>query len=271
MARLSVNETTTFRWSFEEDVIRYAEAGIPAMGVWRHKLSDFGVARGVEFLAEHGVEASHLFWVGGFTGSDGRSFRESVEDAQEAIREAAELQAGSLVLYSGARGSHTANHAQRLLKLALEELLPQADALGVDLALEPMHPGCAAEWTFLTSLEDVLRVIDRVSHPRMKMVFDVYHLGHDPEIVARVPELLPHVALIQLGDAQAPPQGEQNRCLLGQGVLPLGPLVEAFRQGGYDGYYDVELLGEALEETSYETLLDHAKESFARLVEGETP
>ena len=108
MARLSVNETTTFRWSFEEDVIRYAEAGIPSMGVWRHKLSDFGVAKGVEFLAEHAVEASHLFWVGGFTGSDGRSFRESVEDAQEAIREAAELQAGSLVLYSGARGCHTA-------------------------------------------------------------------------------------------------------------------------------------------------------------------
>ena len=45
MAMLSMNETTTFRWSFEEDVARYAAAGIPAMGVWRQKLSDCGPTR----------------------------------------------------------------------------------------------------------------------------------------------------------------------------------------------------------------------------------
>ncbi len=50
MATLSMNETTTFRWSFEEDVARYAAAGIPAMGVWRQKLSDCGQARGLELL-----------------------------------------------------------------------------------------------------------------------------------------------------------------------------------------------------------------------------
>ena len=33
MAILSMNETTTFRWSFEEDVVRYAAEGIPAIGV----------------------------------------------------------------------------------------------------------------------------------------------------------------------------------------------------------------------------------------------
>ncbi len=50
MATLSMNETTTFRWSFEEDVARYAAAGIPAMGVWRQKLSDCGQGRGLELL-----------------------------------------------------------------------------------------------------------------------------------------------------------------------------------------------------------------------------
>ena len=46
MAILSMNETTTFRWSFEEDVAEYAAAGIPAIGVWRQKLSDCGQAKG---------------------------------------------------------------------------------------------------------------------------------------------------------------------------------------------------------------------------------
>jgi len=45
MAQLSMNETTTYRWSFEEDVAACAAAGIPAIGVWRQKLSDCGQAK----------------------------------------------------------------------------------------------------------------------------------------------------------------------------------------------------------------------------------
>ena len=85
MAELSMNETTTFRWSFEEDVANYAAAGIAAIGVWRQKLSDCGQAHAVELLARHRLKASHLLWAGGFTGSDGRSYRESVDDAIEAL------------------------------------------------------------------------------------------------------------------------------------------------------------------------------------------
>ncbi len=46
MARLSMNEMTTYRWSFEEDVAHYQSAGITAMGVWRQKLSDYGEEKG---------------------------------------------------------------------------------------------------------------------------------------------------------------------------------------------------------------------------------
>ena len=37
-----------------------------------------------KLLDQHRMQVSHLFWAGGFTGSDGRSFHESLEDAQEA-------------------------------------------------------------------------------------------------------------------------------------------------------------------------------------------
>ena len=45
MARLSINEMTTYRWSFEEDVVQLRAAGIPAIGVWRQKLADYGEAK----------------------------------------------------------------------------------------------------------------------------------------------------------------------------------------------------------------------------------
>ena len=266
MARLSVNETTTFRWSFEEDVANYADAGIPAIGIWRQKLSDVGVAEGVRLLRQHDLQPSYLAWAGGFTGSDGRSFRESVEDAKEALQVAAQLQTRILIVYSGARAGHTHNHARRLIKTALEELAPVAAELDVVLAVEPMHPGCAAEWTFLTSADDAIRLLEEVNHPQVKMVFDTYHLGQAPDIVDRMSEIAPHVALVQLGDARQAPQGEQNRCRLGEGTLPLTALLAALSEAGYDGDYDVELLGEEFEAADYQSILEHAKEAFDKLV-----
>lgn len=258
MASLSINETTTFRWSFEEDVERYAAAGIPAVGVWRHKLSDFGEAKGAELIATKGLQVSHLYWAGGFTGSEGRSYKAAVDDAREAIRHAADLGTRCLVIFSGGRGGHTFNHARRLVREALKELLPVAEEFGVDLALEPMHPNCAEEFTFLTVPEDVLDLIEEIGSPRVKMVFDAYHLGFDPDVTYRLAEWVPHIALVQLGDAKREPGREQNRCPLGQGTLPLAEIVTNLKGNGYDGFYDVELLGEDVELFAYSELLENA-------------
>jgi len=266
MAELSMNETTTFRWSFEEDVANYAAAGIPAIGFWRQKLSDCGQAKAVELLQRSGLKVSHLLWAGGFTGSDGRSYRESVEDAGEALKTAAALQTNTLVVYSGARAGHTCNHARRLIQGALVDLIPQAVELGVSLAVEPMHPGCAAEWTFLTGLDDVLELLEAVGSSQVKIVLDTYHLGQDAAVVERIAGIAPHVAIVQLGDARHPPDGEQDRCRLGEGNLPLAEIVAALKDGGYDGYYDVELLGEEIETSDYHDLLEHAKAAFKQLV-----
>ena len=259
MARLSINELTTYRWSFEEDVRAYKRAGLDAIGVWRRKLSDFGEERGIELLADSQLAVSNLIWAGGFTGSDGRTFGESLEDALDAIRLAAAMQASCLVLYSGGRAGHTHNHARRLFREALSQLAPQAAKYGVDLAIEPMHPGIASEWTFLTSLEETLTLLDSIDHPRVKLVFDTYHLGHEPGLFDLIPSITSRIAVVHLGDSRTPPQNEQNRCLLGQGELPLKRIVGALSAAGYEGYYDVELLGEEIETSDYAELLDHSR------------
>ena len=139
LARLSINEMTTFRWPFEQDVAAYAAAGIGAIGVWRQKLSDFGEEEGIDLLRGSGLRVSNLLWAGGFTGSDGRTYKDSLEDAVDAIRLAAVMQAGCLVVYSGGRNGHTYNHCRRLVRAALTELVPLARDLDVVLAVEPMH------------------------------------------------------------------------------------------------------------------------------------
>lgn len=262
MVLLSMNETTTFRWSFEEDVLAYAASGITAIGVWRQKLSDYPLARACALLQEHRLKVSHLSWVGGFTGSDGRTFRESLEDAKEAIQTAVALRCPTIVVYSGPRGGHTYSHSRRLFSDAITELIPLAAESGVTLALEPMHPGCASEWTFLTQLDDALEMIARLGRPELKLVLDLYHVGMEERLCERIPSILDKIALVQMGDLRQPPQGEQNRCRLGEGIVPLREILAVLQSDGYAGYYDIELLGMEFENVDYRDIINHAKAFF---------
>jgi len=70
---IAVNEFSTLRWNFQEDVVKYASQGINKIGVSRDKVSDFGVDAAADLLFEMKMSVSSVNWAGGFTGSDGRS------------------------------------------------------------------------------------------------------------------------------------------------------------------------------------------------------
>ncbi|MBN1851847.1 MAG: sugar phosphate isomerase/epimerase [Pirellulales bacterium] len=266
MLRLSMNEVTTYRWSFEEDIFEYEKAGYQAIGVWRRKLADFGEEKGIELLCECGLPVSNLFWAGGFTGSDGRGFDESVADAKQAIRLASAMQAGCLVVWTGGRNHHIAPQVQRLLFGAIDALLPFAEMLGVTLALEPMHVSYAEEWTVLTSLEQAAETIDVVDSPFLKLAIDTYHIGHDANAMAALPYLADRVAIVHLADSRAVPTEEQNRCRLGEGNVPLRQIATSLIQAGYRGDFDIELLGEEIEGSCYLELLDHSRAVASQLI-----
>ena len=211
MSRLAVSELSTYRWTFEEDVLRYKEHGFHAVGIWRPKLSDCGESKGNELLIDQGMKASSLNWVGGFTGNDGRSYRDAIHDALDALDTAAQIGASTLVVLAGGRAGHTRNHAKRTLKKALTVLAEAAQAVGVQLAVEPMHIGCANEFTFLTSIPDTLDVISDLGRSNCGIVFDCYHMAQDQNVIDWLPSIVPFIRLVQLGDAKSAPMGEQNR------------------------------------------------------------
>ena len=255
--RISVSQTTTLRWSFEEDVFRYQTAGIHAVGVWRQKLTDYGEAKAVELLEETGLKAAHLFWAGGFTGSDGRSFRDAIIDAREAIETAVALKTKVLTIYSGDQGGHIRSHLRRLMLSALKELAPIAEEHGVSLAIEPMRPDAASGWTYLTSLDETLEIIHLADSPAVKLIYDAFHFGCEPDDIRWIPELADRVALVQIADSIELPTDGRSRCLCGSGHLPLPEIVETFQAAGYQGYYDIELWGPAVEPVGYDSVVTH--------------
>jgi sugar phosphate isomerase/epimerase len=271
MARLSMNELTTYRWSFEEDVRQYSAAGYDGIGVWREKLTDFGEENALRLLTQSRLSVSLLSWAGGFTGSDGRSHVEAIEDGLDAVRLAARLHADCLIVHSGARSGHTRNHVRRIFRDALKELLGAAEPLGVDIAIEPLHPNCAADWTILAGLNDAVDLLQSCASPRLKLALDAYHLGHDDGVLQRLGELAPHTAVVQLGDTRHVPGGEPDRCPLGEGIIPLRRFVSELLCAGFNGFFDVELAGEEIESTDYCHLLHHSRCAFKELIDAARP
>ena len=264
MNTLAISELSTLRWSLEEDVHAYSQRGFKGIGVYRPKLEDYGLDRAIELLAEFSLSVTSLSWVGGFTGSDGRGFGESVLDAIEAIGDAANLRADTLIVLAGGRNNHIRNHARRTLCEALREIAGVAEEYGVRMSLEPIHPGCGEEWSFVNDIQSTLDIVETVDSPAVGLVLDTYHVGMDEEVVRWLPDVVPHLHLVQLGDARHSPLGEMNRCLLGEGCVPLETILQTLREQHYNGPLEVELIGEDVEPFSYDELLDHTCEFISR-------
>jgi sugar phosphate isomerase/epimerase len=142
-----------------------------------------------------------------------------------------------------------------------------AEQHGLRLALEPMHGLCAHDWTFLTGLDDALALLDQIGSSSVQLVFDTYHLGWQPGAVDAIRNLVDRVAVVHLADGTPPTDSEQTRTRLGEGQVPLVELLSAFQQAGYDGDYDIELMGTDLEQTDYQQLLLHSRQRYEELMQ----
>jgi hypothetical protein len=77
-------------------------------------------------LADAGMSVSSVGFGGGFTGSMGVSFEESLEDTARAVDLAMELGARSLIVLPGNRGLFTNNHIQRSVRMGLQAAISHA-------------------------------------------------------------------------------------------------------------------------------------------------
>ena len=264
--RFSANGLTTLRWDLLQDVGGCHDLGISSIGLWRPKVLEFGEERAIELLNDAALDVSSLSWIGGFTGTNGHGFRDSIWDAREAIRFAGKVGADTVVVLSGSRGSHTLNHARRLLLEALRELADDAEAAGVALALPPMHPIFASDWTFLKSLDEAVDILAMTGHHRVKLAFDTYHLWREPDLLSRLPELVPLLGIVQVSDWREPTRSRQDRLVPGDGVIPLAEIFESLIRGGYQGHFDLQVWSDDTWGEDYLELLRRARDQFESLL-----
>ncbi|MFM8705300.1 MAG: sugar phosphate isomerase/epimerase family protein [Planctomycetia bacterium] len=255
MFHAAISQLTTSRWELPEEIARLAHHGFDCLSLWRAKLSDCDHATAASLLSRAGMRVSSLQWAGGFTGGDGRTFAESLDDAAEAIDTAAFLGAPVLVVHSGCRAGHTRAHARRLLLHALATLAPLADAAGVTLAVKPLHAAAAAGCSFLDQLPETLALVEEFSDPAVRLALDLWHFGDAPELPGLLPRLAAATAVVQVADRTGPPTVEMERLPVGQGTLPLESLSLALMDHGYSGDFEFDPVGAAVASLGYDQVL----------------
>ncbi|MEZ6092859.1 MAG: sugar phosphate isomerase/epimerase family protein [Pirellulaceae bacterium] len=252
---IAVNQSSSLKWSFYQDVVRYASRGLDGIGVCRQKLSDVGRDEAADFLYEMKMSVSSLSWAGGFTGCNAMSLRDAIDDAIDGIETAAMLKANCLVIHSGHRNGHTYKHSRRLFDDAMFELLPIAEELGVTLALEPMDCVNSPRWSLFCGLQETISTVRSFDVPQLQIVLDLFHVGGDRSAAQCLQEYLDLVCLVQFSDRKSADDFSSIRTVPGGGNIPLLSWVKLLAHAGYNGPIEVEVFGSETSRVGYDYTL----------------
>lgn len=263
--KTSFNQLTTLRWSLVEEVLELKKFNYDAIGLWRPKVAEIGEELSAELIRDAGLSVSSLSFAGGFTGANGLSFDDAIVDARDAIKDAELLGAENLIVVSGPRNGHTVRHSRRLVSEALDELADFAGQRGVRLCLLPMHQYFSKSWTFLNSLDETLELVSGKNHPAVGMAFDTYQSWQEPNLMSRIAEFAKLTGVVQISDGVRRPQANAERCVPGDGVIPLSEIVHAFQTAGFDGYYDIQVWSNSGWNGDYPIAVSQCREAVLRV------
>jgi sugar phosphate isomerase/epimerase len=261
--RFSLNQYTTRGWSLRDAVDGCARAGVAAIGLWRDKVAELGVASSAKLVRDAGLTVSSLCRGGFFAAPDAQGRRKRLDDNRGAVEEAAALGTDVLTLVCGGLGGRGLADARRMVADGIAELAPYAAGRGVRLAIEPMHPMFCADRSVIVTLPQALDIAERFPADQVGVTVDAYHLWWDPALEAGIARAGARILSFQVCDWLDPlPDPLLGRGLPGDGVIDLRALRGMVDAAGYRGPIEVEVFNQALWDRPGGEVLDRTLASF---------
>jgi len=263
LARLSLNQVTTQRWSLREAAEGCARAGIPAIGIWRDKLVDCGVGAAARLVRDAGLHVSSLCRGGMFPAATAAERQTRIDDNRRAIDDAAALAADVLVLVCGPAPDKDIQAARAMVADAIEQLGSYAAERSVKLGIEPLHPMYAGERSVITTLAEALDLADQLAAPHVGVVIDTYHVWWDPYLFAQIRRASGRIFGFHIGDWLVPtPHMLLGRGMIGDGVIDFRPIRAAVDGAGYRGSIEVEIFNQAIWDMPGDAVLELMRERY---------
>jgi sugar phosphate isomerase/epimerase len=248
-SRLCIHTITTKPWSLDEAVPRYAAAGVKGITVWRQALEGRDVAASGRLIREHGLSIVSLCRGGFFPALGAADRAKAIDENRRCIDEAAALGAPMIVLVCGAVPGQSLVESRRQITAGIAAILPHAQAAGVKLAIEPLHPMYANDRSAVNTLAQARAMCRELASPFVGIAADVYHLWWDDTLEAELKASGREGSLFafHICDWRTPTLDFLNdRGLMGEGCIPIHQIRGWAEEAGFRGFNEVEIFSNRL-------------------------
>jgi len=246
---LCIHTITTKPWSIETAAAKFARAGVKGITVWRDTLAGRDIAQTGRLLRDHGLSVVSLCRGGFFPAATVADRAKAVDDNRKAIAEAHALGAPHVVLVCGAVPGQPLTESRKQILDGIAAVLPDCQASGVKLAIEPLHPMYADARSAVNTLGQANDMVQALRSPHVGVAVDVYHLWWDPALeqeIARCGRLKALLAY-HVCDWRTPTIDFLNdRGLMGEGCIPLRQIRAWVEATGFRGFNEVEVFSTRL-------------------------
>ena len=246
--RTSLSAISTFGWELDRDLEFYARAGIDCVGSSMAKLDRCGWDEGTARVAASGVDVGNLIGLGPFRLDDPEQWPGRRDRLLHALDTAETLRAGCMVLTTGPAGGLTWDDAADALEEALGPVLAEARARGLRLALEHTN-SLRVDVGFVHTLRDAVDLARRLD---VGVCMEVNACWAERDLAATVAEHVDRLTLVQVSDYAVGTLSTPARLVPGDGDIPLERILGQVLAAGYEGRFDLELVGPAIEAEGYE-------------------
>lgn len=244
LSRLCVHTITTKPWTIEQAAKNFSEAGIRGITVWRDALNGRDIKQTGQLLRELNLEIVSLCRGGFFPHISSTGRQEAIDDNRKAIDEAEALGAPLIVLVCGAMPGQSLSESRKQIRDGIAAVLPYAEAAGVKLAIEPLHPMYADSRSAINTLCQANNLAEELNSPWLGIALDVYHLWWDPNLEQEIKRCgqNDNLSAFHICDWKCPTLDMLNdRGLMGEGCINIKEIRGWVEESGFKGFIEVEI------------------------------
>jgi sugar phosphate isomerase/epimerase len=263
--RACVSAISTFKLSLPEDLAFWKQHGITTAGVSVAKLEAFGWDKGtapVRAAVDDGLRVGDLIGLGPFHLAKPERWDAQRERLIRSIDTAVAVNAPLMVFTTGPFAPLTWDEAAEALAEALKPVLPAARDAGVTFAIEHTN-SLRVDVGFVHTLADA---IDLARTLDTGVCMEVNACWAERDLAATIRTGIDRLALVQISDFKVGTVASSQRLVPGDGDIPLHRIIGDLVDAGYEGLFELELIGDAIVAEGYDRAIPRAVDTLDDLL-----
>ena len=266
-SRLCIHSITTKPWSLSESIPKFAKVGVPAISIWQDAAEAIGMKETSELVKGEGLDVVSYVRGGFFAATEEEQRQKAIDHNKRMIDDASAVGAPLLVLVCGADPGQSMQTSRDQIQKSIETLIPHAEANGVKLGIEPLHPMYSDTRSAIVNLAQSNDIAEAINDKMVGVVLDVYHLWWDDLLKQQIDRCGEHqnIFAFHTCDWNVPTEDMLNdRGLMGDGCIPTKQIREWVDDAGFDGYIEVEVFSKKYWSGDQDVYLKNIVEAYKK-------